>query len=116
MNSIIKINARILDEIVKHSLIKRNLECGGFLFGNYQTNYGNQIINIEAIYYERLFGTENKFVFSPAYKYRALCYGKSIRSSFIGCYHSHANYPAIFSSVDRKMELYLEFCSKNELT
>lgn len=106
MNSVIKIDVKILDEIVKHALINPTLECGGYLFGKYNSNYDNQTIDINGIYYEKIFGSKKRFVFSPSYKYRALCFGNNIGRDFIGCYHSHGEYPAIFSDVDRKMELY----------
>lgn len=107
MNSVIKIDSQVLDEIINHCNINKDLECGGYLFGFYKNNYDNQIITINGIYYEKVFGTENTFTFSSLYNLRARALEKiSIKngSRLIGCYHSHANYPAIFSPTDRILE------------
>ncbi|MBQ6282768.1 MAG: Mov34/MPN/PAD-1 family protein [Bacilli bacterium] len=109
MASIIKINDMVLDELIKHCNINPNLECGGYLYGRYKSTYTDDIITITGIYYERIFGTENRFTFSPLYKMRAINKGKEIYringSKFIGCYHSHGKYRAQFSDVDRCMEI-----------
>ena len=108
MNSVIKINSQVLNEIITHCNINPNLECGGYLYGFYNNNYDNQIITINGIYYEKVFGTENSFIFSPLYKLRAIHKASEIYringGRLIGCYHSHANYPAIFSPTDRILE------------
>ena len=108
MNSVIKIDSQVLDEIITHCNINPNLECGGYLYGFYNTNYDNQIVTINGIYYEKVFGTENTFTFSSLYNLRAkileLDVYKNTKSRLIGCYHSHANYKAEFSEIDRILE------------
>ena len=106
MNSIIKIESTIVDEIVKHCNINPYLECGGYLYGTRTVSYGNQIFLIDGIYYEKIFGTEDKFTFSPLYNFRAEYYGMTSGNEIIGCYHSHGKYKAQFSGTDRKLELY----------
>lgn len=109
MASIIKINDMVLDTLIGHCHMNPNLECGGYLFGRYKSTYTDSIITITGIYYEKIFGTENHFTFSPLYKMRALSKEKEIfrinGSKFIGCYHSHGKYIAKFSDVDRCMEI-----------
>lgn len=109
MNSVIKLHVKVLDEIITHCNIDKHLECGGYLYGNYKKSFDNQIITINGIYYEKVFGTENGFNFSPMYKLRAKTREKEIfrqyGSRLIGCYHSHAEYKAKFSDVDRKLEM-----------
>lgn len=109
MASIIKINDIILDQIIEHCNINTGLECGGYLFGRFKNTYTDSIVTITGIYYEKVFGTENRFTFSPLYKMRALNRGKEIYringAKFIGCYHSHGKYAAQFSDIDRSMEL-----------
>lgn len=109
MASIIKINDLVLDTLIEHCNMNPNLECGGYLFGKYKSTCTDKIVTITGIYYEKIFGTENHFTFSPLYKMRALSKGKEIYringSKFIGCYHSHGKYIAQFSDVDRCMEI-----------
>ncbi len=109
MANIIKIRGMILDELIKHCNINPNLECGGYLFGKFKNTDTDTIVTINGIYYEQIFGREDHFTFSPLYKARALNRGKEIYrlngSKFIGCYHSHGKYPALFSDTDRIMEI-----------
>lgn len=114
MANIIKINGQILDEIIKHCNVNKELECGGYLFGRFKNTYTDSIVTITGIYYEKVFGTEDHFTFSPLYKMRAMNKSKEIYringSKFIGCYHSHGKYVAQFSDIDRAMELN-HYCS-----
>lgn len=104
MKSIIKINAKILDLLINHCHIDTNLECGGYLYGNYEKINKTNIININGIYGEKIFGKEDYFNFSPLYEARAKDFEKQINLPIIGCYHSHGKYPAIFSYEDRILE------------
>ena len=109
MANIIKINGMVLDKMLEHCNMNTGLECGGYLFGRYRSTLTDSIITINGIYYEKVFGAEDHFTFSPLYKMRAIAKGKEIYringSKFIGCYHSHGRYPAIFSDTDRIMEI-----------
>lgn len=109
MANIIKINDMVLDRLIEHCNMNPYLECGGYLFGKYRNTYTDTIVTITGIYYEKVFGTEDHFTFSPLYKMRALNKGKEIYringAKFIGCYHSHGQYVAKFSDTDRIMEI-----------
>ncbi len=109
MNAIIKIHSDICNLITSHSKIDKTRECGGFLFGKYYENYDNIIVIVNGIYYERIFGSKNRFEFSQLYYNNAVKFGKSMQESMknfklIGCYHSHAECPLYFSDEDRNLE------------
>jgi len=104
MDGVIRIYREVLNELIKHCNIDREVECGGYLYGNYKKGKDSHAITINAIYSEEIFGTENKFNFPLSYEFRAKEYGKQIGRELIGCYHSHGNYPAIFSHQDRILE------------
>src|SRR5574344_1259828 len=105
MESVIKIDAKVVDEIVEHSLRHKELECGGYLLGNYNRSYDGQLLIINDIYKEFRVGEENTFVFATEYKKNAVEYANDTNQRIIGCYHSHGKYKAKFSKTDRFLEL-----------
>jgi proteasome lid subunit RPN8/RPN11 len=109
VRAVIKLHEAIENEIVKHTLINSELECGGYLYGcTKKTQDGIEVI-VTDVYYEKLFGTDSHFVFGISYFSHAKNYlyeqrnlGRNIM--LIGCYHSHGIYPAIFSEEDRILQ------------
>lgn len=105
MNYTIKINKTILKEIINHSKKNKFVEIGGYLLGKNIIYDDGIIIIVNGIYYEKnRFGSENRFNFSPLYLYNAIEFAKINKMMIVGNYHSHAQYPALFSNDDRIME------------
>lgn len=82
-------------------------ECGGFFIGNISRDdvSGRYSIHIHDLYYEELFGTSSTFEFSTEYTMNAVKYVKKNCKGYhiIGNIHSHAQFQAFFSSVDKDM-------------
>jgi proteasome lid subunit RPN8/RPN11 len=109
MNAVIKINMSVCQQMIKHIHLDVNRECGGYLFGYFNQSNGNIQIVVNGLYYERRWGKENSFLFSPLYEYNAKKCFESFNNAqlrMIGCYHSHAQYPAVFSAEDRELQRY----------
>lgn len=98
----IKFDEKVKLAMIKHTLENPNKECGGFLYGNLQ-NENNQIVcNVNGLYYEKIFGNDSEFNFSFSYIQNAKNMLKHLKSQILlGTYHSHGQYPAIFSDIDR---------------
>lgn len=105
MNCTIKINKTILKQIINHSKQHEFIEVGGYILGKNTIYDDGIIIEVNGIYYENnRFGSENRFNFSPLYLSNAIEFAKINKISIVGNYHSHAQYPALFSDDDRIME------------
>lgn len=82
-------------------------ECGGFFIGNISRDYvsGRYSVHIHDLYFEELFGTSSTFEFSTEYTMNAVKYVKKNCKGYhiIGNIHSHAQFQAFFSSVDKDM-------------
>jgi proteasome lid subunit RPN8/RPN11 len=109
MFAVIKLHKKVYEGIINHAHLNCELECGGYLFG-YSKRVENGIeVIVTDIYYEEIFGTDRSFNFNLSYGVRAKAYqyseqqkGRTIR--LLGCYHSHGNYPAVFSDEDRLLQ------------
>lgn len=98
----IRFSDKIKKMLIKHTFENPTKECGGFLYGSLSEEGDKLFCDVDAIYYERFCGTDCKFVFGLNYVNRAKRYGlENGFNSIIGTYHSHGQYPAIFSDVDR---------------
>lgn len=118
MNAVIKLHKHIYEAIINHAHMDSKLECGGYLYGySKRTENGMEVI-VTDIYYEKIFGTDCSFKFNLLYEARAKAYqyseqlrGRKIH--LVGCYHSHGDYPAIFSPEDRLLQ---RFWAGNQIT
>lgn len=98
----IRMDNRIKKAMIYHTLEDSNRECGGFLYGNYYQNADDIFCDIDGIYYEKIFGNENEFHFNFSYIVNALNVQKQLEPQLLmGTYHSHGQYPAVFSEIDR---------------
>jgi proteasome lid subunit RPN8/RPN11 len=107
VNAIIKIHKVVIQQLIKHACMDVYRECGGYLLGTFRESDNNIQFIIYGIYYEKRLGSETSFLFSPIYEYNATRYQESQNNSnlqLIGSYHSHAQYPAIFSPEDRVLQ------------
>ena len=95
-------------KLIKHTFVDPTKECGGFLFGRIKHNSNDIVCDIDFIYYELLFGTAGEFNFNISYIARARSFvSNDYSTNLIGTYHSHGNYPASFSEIDRnKLQKY----------
>lgn len=92
----------IKETMIKHTFEDSTKECGGFLYGKLSESGNKLLCDVDAIYYEPLRGNDCKFVFGLSYINRARDYGlKEGFDPIIGTYHSHGQYPAVFSDDDR---------------
>lgn len=99
----IRIDNKVKKAMISHALEDPNRECGGFLYGNYHRNNNDIFCDINGLYYEKIFGSENEFHFNFSYIVNAQAVLKQLESqSLMGTYHSHGQYPALFSETDRK--------------
>lgn len=88
--------------MIYHALENPTRECGGFLYGNCLWGTHDIFCDINGIYYEKKYGSKCEFCFDPLYILHALEVSKQLSSQLLmGTYHSHGQYPAIFSEVDR---------------
>lgn len=98
----IKFYKEIKLEMIKHCMEVPSKECGGFLYGNIIKKNEDIFCEVDAIYYERRYGSDCDFNFALSYIYNAKKQLENLKSQYlIGTYHSHGLYPAIFSEVDR---------------
>lgn len=104
MKPILIINELIIDVIIEHTLINPDLECGGYLYGNIINDNNLWKVYVDSCYYEKnRIGKETEYNFSLLYEINAKNYSFQNNLNLIGCYHSHGNYNAIFSDVDRNI-------------
>lgn len=88
--------------MIKHTRENPYKECGGFLYGTLEKSSKHIMCDIDAIYYEKKIGTNCEFVFDPIYILNAKNLLSQINSQeFLGTYHSHGQYKAMFSEIDR---------------
>ncbi len=82
-------------------------ECGGFFIGNVSKDdvTGRFLIHIHDLYFEKRFGTSSTFEFTTEYTMNAVKYVKKNCKGYhiIGNIHSHAQFQAFFSGVDKDM-------------
>lgn len=98
----IRIDDKVKQAMIYHTLENPTRECGGFLYGNYYQDINDIFCDINGIYYEKIFGSECEFRFGISYIVNALKAEKQLEPQMLmGTYHSHGQYPAIFSEVDR---------------
>lgn len=115
MNYCIRFSENVYNMLVNHTLKDSNRECGGFLYGSLYKDCDNLYYNVDDIYYEEIYGNENEFRFGFKYICNGLRKEKELSSLIlIGTYHSHGNYSAELSSVDRD-ELQ-KFFGENKIT
>lgn len=99
-----KLVVQKINELIHRDQFK---ECGGFFIGNVSKDEisGRYIIHIYDLYYEELSGTESTFEFSTDYTMNAVKYVKKNCAGYhiVGNIHSHAQFKAFFSGVDKEM-------------
>lgn len=82
-------------------------ECGGFFIGNVSKDEvtGRYNVHIHDLYHEELSGTASSFEFSTDYTMNAVKYVKRNCKGYhiVGNIHSHAQFQAFFSGVDKEM-------------
>lgn len=105
MKGIIKINRFVLKDIIMQSLKKANLERCGYLMGSKIINEDEILIIINGVYHDPRYYSEDACNFSILRLYEAKSYAESLGLTVVGNYHSHGNYPAIFSLCDREMQM-----------
>ena len=110
----IRFSENIRKMMIEHTFIDPTKECGGFLYGTVLEEKDDVYCDVDGIYYEDRIGTDSKFVFGLSYIWRALKNVTTINMDILGSYHSHGNYPAIFSEEDR--ENLQKFFSCNKIT
>lgn len=89
-------------KMINHMLYNPNKECGGFLYGNLCRFENDTLCNVNDIYYEKILGGDHDFNFRLSYIVNAKNMLKNLKSELLlGTYHSHGQYQAIFSDVDR---------------
>lgn len=93
-----------INELIHRDQFK---ECGGFFIGNVSKDEisGRYSIHIHDLYFEELSGTSSNFEFSTDYTMNAVKYVKKNCKGYhiVGNIHSHAQFQAFFSTVDRDM-------------
>lgn len=98
----IRMDNKIKGIMIYHALKDPTRECGGFLYGNCFQDDNDIFCDIKGIYYEKLFGSKCEFCFGLSYIVNALKIANQFESQLLmGTYHSHGQYPAIFSDIDR---------------
>lgn len=98
----IRFSDKIKRMMIDHTFKDPTKECGGFLFGNLTRTLDSVFCDIDAIYYEDRYGSDAKFTFGYTYIRNAKKAGRNFDSmQLMGTYHSHGQYPAVFSDVDR---------------
>ena len=112
----IRFSEKIKKMLIEHTFMNPTKECGGFLYGNVIKDNNNYFCDVDAIFFDKnKVGTDNGFVFSFSYVTSALAMTKRFDSmELVGTYHSHGNYPAIFSDVDR--ESLQKYFGENKIT
>ena len=104
MKSVVIMNYNVSQAIINHAFIDEYHECGGYLLGHIKKINGILHFYIENIYYETAIkGKDCTFIFPLLYEARANAFAKQKNIEIIGCYHSHAQYPSIFSDVDNNI-------------
>lgn len=104
MKSVVIMNLNVSEAIIKHSYMDEFNECGGYLLGHVKEIQGVLHFYVEQMYCEtNIKGTNNEFKFPLFYESRAITFAKQKNMEVIGCYHSHAQYPSIFSDVDKNV-------------
>lgn len=101
MKYYIRFSDKIKRMMIKHTFDDPSKECGGFLFGSVSKEEDNVFCDVDAIYYEKRFGNDHEFTFGFSYIRNAYKAEKIVGHKLIGTYHSHGNYPAVFSDIDR---------------
>lgn len=111
----IRFSDKIKRLMIKHTFEDPTKECGGFLYGNLIRKDDCVICDIDAIYYEKRYGSDSEFKFGFSYICNAYKMEKEFDSmQLLGTYHSHGNYPSVFSDIDR-IDLQ-KFFGKNKVT
>jgi proteasome lid subunit RPN8/RPN11 len=110
----IRFSENIKNMMIEHTLLNPTKECGGFLYGNVSNLDDDVFCDVDGIYYEDKVGTDRKFIFGLAYVCRALKKMDLLNMDILGSYHSHGNYPAVFSDEDR--DNLQKFFSSNKIT
>lgn len=112
----IRFSDKVKRMMIKHTFNNPTIECGGFLYGNIVSEDDDLYCDVDAIYYEKdKIGDDCNFTFSFLYISRAYRMERNFDSlNLIGTYHSHGNYPALLSDVDR--ESLQKYFGKNKVT
>jgi proteasome lid subunit RPN8/RPN11 len=99
----IRFNENIKKVMLEHTFARPDRECGGFLYGRITKTRKDTFCDVDAIYYEKIYGSDSEFIFGCTYIYNGMEFSKNFdQMNFIGTYHSHGLYPAIFSEIDRE--------------
>ena len=98
----IRFSDQVKKALIEHTMKDPTKECGGFLYGKTWRTENGVMCDVDAIYYEDKKGTHNRFFFDQIYMRNGFKAGwKMEGSSFLGTYHSHAQFPAKLSDTDR---------------
>lgn len=99
----IRFSDKVRKALIDHTMMDPTKECGGFVYGKTWRTKNGVMCDIDAIYYEDKKGTDNRFVFDPVYIRNGIKIAWELEGmSFMGTYHSHGQYPAKFSKIDRE--------------
>lgn len=106
MEYIVKIHRETLKQIIDFSNQNSLLECGGYLIGQKRKNENQTIFIITAAFLDQNQGTQNRYHFFDFTRksIEEYCQKHLKNSKVIGNFHSHGEYPAIFSREGKIME------------
>jgi len=102
MEYFVQFSERVKTLLINHTLEVPDKECGGFLYGNFIIAKHKLICDVQDIYYEKKYGTNNSFRFDFRYICNAIKREEELYPlKLLGSYHSHGENRAILSKVDR---------------